>query len=65
MKTATMVEHVNEYGQWVWYSVTNQKPKEAIKEYLKDISAEEEKVEEIDGEVIVQDMVRAYTIPIE
>jgi hypothetical protein len=61
---ATMVEFFNEYGQWVWHSVTRKTPQEAIKSYLHDNSLEAE-VRQVDGDFIVDEEVRAYEITIE
>ena len=62
---ATMLEFMNEYGQWVWFEVTRKTPRQAIKNYLQDHELEDVEVKNIDGDLIVEDEVRAYEITIE
>ena len=67
-KKITILEYVNEYGEFVFYGVyATKNPKNAIKNYLYEINNEyeiniEEKIKNNNNEYFVEDICRAYKV---
>ena len=67
----TILEYVNEYGQYIFYAVYRKlTPKQAVERYIEDSGLDEDIVIETDaddpeGEAGVDDTCRAYRVPLE
>lgn len=68
MRTITMVEHVDDYGQWCWYSLyAKTTPRKALIHYAKEMNFDpkEYKIHKEQETLYLGEDVRAYNVTIQ
>lgn len=64
----TILEYINEYGQYIFYAVYRTlTPRQAVERYLEESNLTDDsvKISEEDGEAFVEDVCRAYRVELE